>query len=551
MNEKDRIILYQQTLVSSLQAQQKEFQQQAAKREQALLAQIDGLHRQVEQLTQTIRSLEEVVRAGNDSLSKARQQVGYLSKLGKNPSEKIRPEQHGPTARKPADPTNGDTAADTPAAKQKTGAKERGNNNARRKEHFEIETIIEDVYPQEEGFDRALFKEILPPGKAIRYRLVPARIQKVVYHLHKYRYLDTVIQGKAPKAPLFKSNFEASFIAWILQMRYVYSMPVERIWKLLNESGLGISKSTLHGLVGKSAERFSYLKPVLRKAVLDSGYVHFDESYYTVLQPGVKNPEGKASSKVYVWSALSEGCKLIDFFYDNGSRARQVFTGYIGQGFTGAAQTDGYPVYSILETDAYPDALRLACLQHCKRKFEAISGNSDACAMVDLLNELYRMEHCMDELLGEDPPSEQVLAYKKKHAPPILKKIRKELLALQAQPTLLPRSSLAKAVNYTIGQLDALDNYTLRAEYRLDNKAIEREMRYLSLSRKNSMFCATHESMAGACVIYSLACSARLNKLNSFEYFTWLLNKLIDVNPNTSQQELRNLLPDRYNDNKG
>jgi transposase len=32
--------------------------------------------------------------------------------------------------------------------------KERGNNNAKRKEFFDMETIIEEVYPDEPGFDK-------------------------------------------------------------------------------------------------------------------------------------------------------------------------------------------------------------------------------------------------------------------------------------------------------------------------------------------------------------------------------------------------------------
>ena len=44
---------------------------------------------------------------------------------------------------------------------------------------------------------------------------------------------------------------DASFIAGILQLRYIYSMPEERIIKFFGESGFDINKSTAHGLIKK------------------------------------------------------------------------------------------------------------------------------------------------------------------------------------------------------------------------------------------------------------------------------------------------------------
>ena len=49
-----------------------------------------------------------------------------------------------------------------------------------------------------------------------------------------------------------------------------------------------------------------------------------------------------------------------------------------------------------------------------------------------------------------------------------------------------------------------------------------------------------------AALIYSLACSCRLNNINSFEYFKDLLTKLIDINPNTDHETIRNLLPHKW-----
>jgi hypothetical protein len=78
----------------------------------------------------------------------------------------------------------------------------------------------------------------------------------------------------------------------------------------------------------------------------------------------------------------------------------------------------------------------------------------------------------------------------------------------------------------------------------LDN-AIERVQRYISLSRRNSLFCSSHKGAERAVLIYSLVCSCRLHNINTFEYFKSLFNKLITVNPNTSDEYMRSLLPDK------
>ena len=180
------------------------------------------------------------------------------------------------------------------------------------------------------------------------------------------------------------------------------------------------------------------------EAVRQDEYLHMDESYYTVLEKGGKSSTGKASCKVYIWAALASHLRLVHFFYENGSRARKVLTQYIKPDYQGAIQTDGLGDYKILETDEYPHAVRLACFQHCKRKFLDIKENKDAAEIIEIINKLYQKEH-------------------------------------------------------------------------------EMPAGYISLSRRNSLFCGSHQGAKKAALIYSLACSCRMNNINTFEYFKEIL----------------------------
>ena len=107
-------------------------------------------------------------------------------------------------------------------------------------------------------------------------------------------------------------------------------------------------------------------------------------------------------------------------------------------------------------------------------------------------------------------PPEQVLEYRKKHMLPILTELKDELLQIQTKKTTLPKSNLSKAVNYTLNEYPALCNYVLKPDYKLDNNEIERLNKYISLSRKNSLFCGSHQGAKRAALIYSLACYADL-----------------------------------------
>lgn len=53
--------------------------------------------------------------------------------------------------------------------------------------------------------------------------------------------------------------------------------------------------------------------------------------------------------------------------------------------------------------------------------------------------------------------------------------------------------------------------------YDLDNNAIERQMRPVSIGRKNYMFAGSHDGAHRAAVLYSLLNTCKLNKVNPWE----------------------------------
>ena len=81
----------------------------------------------------------------------------------------------------------------------------------------------------------------------------------------------------------------------------------------------------------------------------------------------------------------------------------------------------------------------------------------------------------------------------------------------------------------------------------MDNNAIERTMRTISMSRRSSLFAARHQGAKRSVLFYSLACSCKLHNIKIFEYFKDILDRLAKLpDPGMHPEILRELLPDKW-----
>lgn len=471
-----------------------------------LLATLESLTKTIEEQSQELSALKALLLERDGAADKLKR----LASINLPKKTEKRKNTDSTTEVKPPAPT----------------PKARGNNGAKRKTYDNLEEIVEDVLPADASFDEQA-SVFLFHRDVIRYKYVPPRLIKHIYRCKSYRMGDDVFEGKAPIAPFLNSNFDSSLLACLIQQRYVYGMPVERIIKQLGEMGIDIPKSTVHGLIEKSAELLDRLMPTIKSAILDDPYIHFDETYHTILD------EDKGSRKGYFWSALSHRTNLIQFIYENGSRSKTVFTNYLPNNYKGAVQTDGYSSYKVLEGWDYRKAQRLGCMQHCKRKFIEIENQPRASQIIDRYNQFY--------IIRKEKPKQQW----KKLSLENYKKLETELRTIEQETATLPNHILSKAVKYCLNELESIYNIIISTDYDLDNNKIERPMRYISISRRNSLFCGSNAGAQRTATLYSLAISCRLNDINTFSYFNDVIRRLAE-NQVMDQVQMRNLLPDKW-----
>ena len=144
-------------------------------------------------------------------------------------------------------------------------------------------------------------------------------------------------------------------------------------------------------------------------------------------------------------------------------RGQDVILNYIGD-YGGTFQSDGFAPYRKMAAQL----TRLSCLQHVKRKFLDCGDDEEAQAIVRFINELYQMEH--QHKIGTDGwTTEKNLRWRRKYAPGILKKIRRKLDQIAADPEMLPKSDRHNAVNYMINEWEAIENIFTRGDYILRN----------------------------------------------------------------------------------
>lgn len=273
----------------------------------------------------------------------------------------------------------------------------------------------------------------------------------------------------------------------------MYHLPFYRQIQQYKESGITISDSTMGDWYEAAVERLKFLYDILRKQILQSEYIHVDES--TV--PVIDNEKHK-TRKGYEWCVLDGLSGDVMFYYDRGSRAAGVARELLG-GYKGNVQTDGYAAYDQFEEKS---GITLhGCWAHLRRKFvEALDTDKrHATETIVYISKLYKVESEADEakLTAEQRKEKRV-----KESYPVILVFEKWMK--DTYPTVLPKSRIGQAIEYAFALLPRLSRYVNDGRISIDNNPVERAIRPLALGRKNWLFCGNDASAYRAAIVYSL-----------------------------------------------
>jgi hypothetical protein len=152
--------------------------------------------------------------------------------------------------------------------------------------------------------------------------------------------------------------------------------------------------------------------------------------------------------------------------------------------------------------------MRLAfCLAHARRKFVDVvklTGSSEAMSILARIAEIYRIEA---DLRGESADTRLVV--RRREAAPIMRELKAKLTELRDEVS--SKSALGKAISYTLNHWAGLTAFLDDGRIEADSNVVERSMKSVALTRKNSLFVGSERGGKSFAVLASLVNTAKLN----------------------------------------
>ena len=338
-------------------------------------------------------------------------------------------------------------------------------------------------------------------------------------YAHRTRVEKGIQQAAIPPRLIPRGMIDASLVTEVIIEKLQFHTPVHRFVRKLKLEGIDfIKQNTLHNALHRGAETLLPLYHLLKQEVLQSRYVQADESHIKVL---AKNKIG-AAHRGQIWVYFAPSINATFFNYDpkrDTAAAKTILTNY-----QGVLQTDGYSVYQNIAQSA--DMLLIHCWAHARRKFFDAQNTEPQIAQSFLqhIQQLYALER---QARQEQMTEEQRLQLRQQAAIPILEKIKAQLLNHTADPNILPKSMLGKAIQYTLSLWNGLTAYAHSGIMEIDNNLVENTIRPIALGRKNYLFAGSHDAAQNLAILYSFIGTCDKNGINTRKYLNWVFNKII------------------------
>jgi len=339
---------------------------------------------------------------------------------------------------------------------------------------------------------------------------------------------EGVMIGELPLRPLEKAMAGPGLLAQVVIDKYADHLPLYRQMQRFERNGIKLPYSTLTDWVSATCMLIAPLYEALKAEVLQSNYLHADETPIKVLD---KDKKGE-THRGYYWVYHNSIQKLVLFDYREG-RSREGPSDLL-KNFTGYLQTDGYNAYDIF--DGQNQIRHIHCMAHARRMFNDALDNDKSRAEYAMgqIQHLYAIERrCGQEELSYA----QIKQVRQQEAAPILTALGRWMKEQYMQ--VLPKSAIGKALAYSIERWDKLSHYTEDGMLNIDNNPVENSIRPVAIGRKNYLFAGSHEAAKRSAMLYSLIGTC---KLHGIEPFAWLKNTL-EIMPTHPINKIKELLP--------
>jgi hypothetical protein len=291
-------------------------------------------------------------------------------------------------------------------------------------------------------------------------------------------------------------------------------------------TGIKLPYSTLTDWVSATCRLIEPLFAALKKEVLQSPYLHADETPIKVMD---KDKKGE-THRGYYWVYQNSIDKIVFFDYQEG-RGREGPMEIL-ENFQGYLQTDGYNVYDAF--DKKQNITLLHCMAHARRMFNEALDNDRSRAEHALgeIQKLYTIERIIKE---QHLSVEEIKLVRQIKSVPILATLGAWMKQQYMQT--LPKSAIGKAFGYSIERWEKLSLYTKNGMLNIDNNPVENSIRPVALGRKNYLFAGSHDAARRSGMLYSLLGTCKMHGIEPYGWLKDVLQK-IPTHPINKVQEL-------------
>jgi len=360
----------------------------------------------------------------------------------------------------------------------------------------------------------------------------PARVVVKVFVTPKYacpKKHGGVKQAETPPGPVPGGRFDFGLVAQVVTSKICDHLPLYRQQDVLARAGIELSRSTLCEIMASAAFLLEPLAALLKQRLLASDWLGADDTPVRLLDRA--HPEGVRLARFWLYRG-PEDVAPYNVFAFHESRSRDGPRKFLGN-YQGWVKVDAYGV----DGGVYLGSARMrasCCLAHARRKFDEAKSSHPrlAAEALGFFQQLYDLEDRARELSAE---ARQAL--RQAEAAPLLEKLRTWADEQAAQA--LPKLKFGEALGYLRHQWEPLTNYVQDGRLPIDNNATERDLRALTIGRKNWLFIGSTEAGPRAAILYTVVASAARHDLDVWAYLRDVLERLA-----TGDTDPTSLLPD-------
>ena len=361
------------------------------------------------------------------------------------------------------------------------------------------------------------------PGRIIERRMVRVFSFRTFLTEECFEMVHYAEPGKKPKWGYFPSEghpevvtkFEGTkatpeFLQAIAYEVYVKNVTFGLLHQWLTDMGMTISKNTLRNWLKKGKKYLDELVRVLKSVALEKdSVVNCDETWCKVRKYD-------RYKKCYIWVLVNKAQKTAIFFYEDGSRGREVLTDFLGDAELKSIMSDGYNAYVFigdeLKSAQFKDTIHQVCMSYANNKFVK-AGNQGGEPLAErfskLLKWFFSKEHIYDEagLTPEERLRERQSLETKEH----LIELRSLLESELSKDSEFRSQYYTEALNYLKKFWKELFAFLDDGDLPIDNNLAERTIRKLTTQRNNSLHYGSDAGAEMAATYHSVIGTVKLH----------------------------------------